>query len=116
MSIGIRVLLSWAFFLGLFYGASAQVRGPCPTSNATEQWIPVSNDLVCTVPQVYGGGGLVGTPNNGPMASTQQFSHAAHFQNASAASLGPLNSEIGTQISQLPLTAPAAGFIFSFSR
>jgi hypothetical protein len=110
-----RCAVLFAFIAGAMATLAAQTGGPCPTANSTNQSISLSGNLVCTVPQVYGPGGLVGTPNNGPLVSTANFSHAAHFQNASVAGLGPLNSEIGAQISQLPLTAPAAGFIFSFN-
>jgi Putative MetA-pathway of phenol degradation len=94
--------------------------GPCPTSNSTNQTIArISPDMVCIVPQVYGAGGLVGVPNNGPLGSTDsasaQFKHAVHFQAASLASFAPLTAEIGTQLSQLPITTPASGFTFSFN-
>ena len=94
--------------------------GPCPTSNSTNQNISaVSPDLICLVPQVYGPGGLVGADNNGPLGSTNQnssaFKHSVHFQTASLASFSPLTAEIGTQISQIPITSPASGFIFSFN-
>ena len=120
MPICTRVLVSFALAFGLLSNLPAQTAparsaGPCPTANSTNQSITLSKDLVCTVPQVYGAGGLVGTPNNGPLASTVPFSHAAHFQNSSVAALGPLNSEIGTEISQLPIAAPAAGFVFTFN-
>ena len=94
------------------------VGGPCPTSNSTNQFIPANSPaLICLVPQVYGPGGLVGTDNNGPLGSTSStaFKHSVHFQAASLASFSPLTAEIGTQISEIPITAPASGFIFSFN-
>ena len=92
-------------------------QGPCPTANSTKSsTIPqLSSDLICVVPQVYGPGGLVGTDHGGPLLSTARFSHAAHFSSSALQSFSPLNSEIGTQISQLPLTAPVSGFTFSFN-
>ena len=105
-------------FLGilLFHHAQAQnLSGPCPTSNSTKQSVSLSSDLICLVPQVYGPGGLVGQDHGGPLNSTQQFSHAAHFQNSSLSSFSPLNSEIGTQLSILPLASPASGFVFAFN-
>lgn len=95
--------------------------GPCPTSNSTNQAISaISPDLICLVPQVYGPGGLVGADNNGPLGSTNQassaFKHSVHFQASSLASFSPLTTEIGTQISQIPITSPASGFIFTFNR
>jgi hypothetical protein len=41
--------------------------------------------------------------------------HSVHFQAAAVNSFGPINSEIGVQLSQLPLASPASGFIFSFN-
>src|ERR1700758_4669406 len=78
------------------------VGGPCPTSNSTQQFIAAASPaLICVVPQVYGPGGLVGVPNNGPLGSTDQsssaFKHLVHFQTAALASFSPLTSEIGTQ-------------------
>jgi outer membrane putative beta-barrel porin/alpha-amylase len=97
---------------------SSLAQGPCPTANSTAtSTIPArSGDLICLVPQVYGGGGLVGTDHGGPLFSTtNQFSHAAHFTSSAIQSFSPLNAEIGTQLSQLPFTSPASGFIFSFN-
>jgi len=92
-------------------------QGPCPTATSTEtSAIPSrSGDLICLVPQVYGPGGLVGTDHGGPLVSTANFSHAAHFTNSTLQSFSPLNTEIGSQISNLPITAPISGFLFSFN-
>jgi Putative MetA-pathway of phenol degradation len=88
----------------------AQGPSPCPTQVLTPN--PVrSADLVCLVPQVYGAGGLVGATNGGPLDDTQ--GHQVHFQASSVRSFGPINAEIGVQLSQLPIAAPVAGFIFS---
>lgn len=100
--------------------AGQKLGGPCPTSNSTNQNIStISSDLICLVPQVYGPGGLVGVDNNGPLGSTNQnsaaFKHSVHFQAASLASFSPMTAEIGTQISEIPITSPASGFIFSFN-
>lgn len=97
--------------------------GPCPTgtnlTNNPTLALPLSKDVICTVNQVYGGGGLVGVPNNGPLGSTDQhsaaFQHSVHFQDSALASFAPLTSAIGTALSQLPLTSPASGFTFSFN-
>jgi len=105
--------------LTLISGMNAQ--GPCPTalSTTTQPNLQISKDLICTVNQVYGGGGLVGVANNGPLGSTNQnsaaFKHSVHFQDSSLASFVPLNSAIGSALSQLPLTSPASGFTFSFN-
>jgi outer membrane putative beta-barrel porin/alpha-amylase len=102
------------------YSLGQALGGPCPTSNSTNQTIAaVSPDLICVVPQVYGAGGLVGVPNNGPLGSTNQnsaaFKHSVHFQTAALASFSPLTAAIGTQLSQLPITSPASGFLFTFN-
>jgi len=96
---------------------SSLAQGPGPTAFSTSTAnIPArSGDLICLVPQVYGGGGLVGSDHGGPLFSTAQFSHAAHFSSSAVQSFSPLNAEIGTQLSQLPFTSPASGFIFSFN-
>jgi hypothetical protein len=110
MRVVVLVVLSLAATLGL-------AQGPCPTANSTQATsIPTrSNDLICLVPQVYGPGGLVGVDHGGPLLSTQLFSHAAHFTNSALQSFTPLNAEIGTQLSQLPIASPVSGFLFSFN-
>ncbi len=113
------VLVLLALLSAAAQGQTA-VGGPCPTSNSTNQKISsISKDLVCIVPQVYGAGGLVGVNHNGPLGSTDQasaaFKHNVHFQAASLASLAPLTTAIGTQLSNLPITSPASGFTFSFN-
>jgi hypothetical protein len=108
--LAVLVLLSLASTFTL-------AQGPCPTATSTgSASIPArSNDLICLVPQVYGPGGLVGVDHGGPLLSTAQFSHAAHFTNSALQSLTPLNAEIGTQLSQLPIASPVSGFVFSFN-
>ncbi len=92
-------------------------QGPCPTQiSTTASTTPTrSGKLICLVPQVYGPGGLVGTNHGGPLNPTGQFLHEVHFTNSALQSLVPLNAEIGTQISQLPITSPVSGFVFSFN-
>jgi len=63
------------------------------------------------MPQVYGPGGLVGSNNGGPLNPT--FGHEVHFQASTIRSFGPVNSEIGIELSQLPIASPVAGFIFT---
>jgi Putative MetA-pathway of phenol degradation len=105
-------ILSFLLFLSL----AAVAQGPCPTAFSTfTSTIPTrSSSLICLVPQVYGAGGLVGVDHGGPLHSTASFSHAAHFSQSSLSSFAPLNAEIGTQLSQLPITSPASGFVFAF--
>ena len=93
----------------LALAGSAFAQSPCPTGYQTAT-SSRSSDLVCTVPQVYGPGGLVGTGFGGPLAPTDL--HNVHFQQTSISSLVPINAEIGVQLSQLPLASPVAGFIF----
>jgi hypothetical protein len=107
-------------FLGFVGSISSFAQtSSCPTSFSPPIGITsFSGNTICLVPQLYGPGGLVGTNNGGPLVPTGNLGvgpHEVHFQDASAASLGPLNEEIGTQISQLPLASPASGFIFSFN-
>ena len=114
MARGVRFLVAVFIMLGSTW---VLAQGPCPTaSSTTSTTIPSrSADLICLVPQVYGPGGLVGVDHGGPLLSTGQFGHAAHFTNSSLQSLTPLNSEIGSQLSQLPITSPVSGFVFSFN-
>ena len=109
-----RVLVPFLLLLASTFSFG---QGPCPTASSTQSTSTprLSGDLICGVPQLYGPGGLVGTDHGGPLLSTAQFSHAAHFSNSSLQSFSSLNAEIGTQVSQLPLTAPISGFTFSFN-
>ena len=54
---------------------------------------------------------LVGAHNGGPLDDTQ--GHEVHFQASSLRSFGPINSEIGVQLSTLPIAPPVAGFVFA---
>lgn len=92
----------------------SMAQSPCPTSVLQGTNAMKSGSLICLLPQVYGAGGLVGVDNRGPLLSTAQFSHAAHFQQSSISSFSPINSEIGIQLSQQPLAAPSSGFLFAF--
>jgi hypothetical protein len=86
-------------------------QSPCPTQEVLGSAAKRSSDLVCVVPQVYGPGGLVGVDNGGPLTSTRF--HEVHFQASSINSFGPINAEIGVQLSQVPLASPVSGFIFA---
>jgi hypothetical protein len=97
--------------LSLTLSAAALALGPCPTGEILGSAATRSSDLVCTVPQVYGPGGLVGTDNGGPLTAT--MFHEVHFQASSINSFGPINAEIGVQLSQVPLASPVSGFIFA---
>jgi hypothetical protein len=99
----------------LLVSTYAVAQGPCPVALSVAQNVTLSSDLVCTVPQVYGRGGLVGTNHGGPLVVVTNPPHEVHFQSSSLESLTPLNEEIGTQLSQLPITSPASGFVFSFN-
>ncbi len=100
-------------FVFLLTALSAQgfAQSPCPTQEIQGSAAKRSSDLVCIVPQVYGPGGLVGTDNGGPLTSTKF--HEVHFQASSINSFGPINAEIGVQLSQVPLASPVSGFIFA---
>jgi hypothetical protein len=90
---------------------AALAQSPCPTQEVLGPAAKRSSDLVCVVPQVYGPGGLVGVDNGGPLTSTRF--HEVHFQASSINSFGPINAEIGVQLSQVPLASPVSGFIFA---
>jgi len=95
--------------LALLIGISAWAQSPCPTQvlnpSPTE-----SSDLVCLLPQVYGAGGLVITTYGGPLDPTH--GHIAHFQSSAVNDFKAINSEIGLQLSQVPLAAPVTGYTF----
>jgi Putative MetA-pathway of phenol degradation len=95
----------------LVLSAPAFATSPCPTQEVLGSAAVRSSDLLCIVPQVYGPGGLVGTDNGGPLTPTKF--HEVHFQASSINSFGPINAEIGVQLSQVPLAAPVSGFIFA---
>ncbi|HEX9111158.1 MAG TPA: transporter [Terriglobales bacterium] len=105
-------LVSSLLFLVSTYSVA---QGPCPVATSLTQNVSLSSDLVCAIPQVYGSGGLVGTNHGGPLVVVTNPPHEVHFQASSLQSLTPLNAEIGTQLSQLPITSPASGFVFSFN-
>ena len=95
----------------LALSAAAFAQSPCPTQELLTSGVQRSSDLICTVPQVYGPGGLVGTGFGGPLFPT--LHHNVHFQASSVSSLVPVNAEIGVQLSQVPLASPVSGFIFA---
>jgi hypothetical protein len=97
--------------LPLVLTTAALAQSPCPTQEILGSAAKRSSDLVCIVPQVYGPGGLVGVDNGGPLTATQF--HEVHFQASSINNLGPINAEIGVQLSQVPLASPVSGFIFA---
>jgi len=120
MKVKVATLINSLLMLLISNAALAQGPGPCPTANSTNVGQPnlsLSHDVICTVPQVYGAGGLVGANNNGPLLPTNSntFHHEVHFSESNLANFAPLTAEIGTAISQLPLTSPASGYIFSFN-
>lgn len=100
------VALSLLAMTAIAFGQS-----PCPTSVLQGPHGKSSSDLICVMPQVYGPGGLVGSNNSGPLNTTQ--GHDVHFQASTIRSFGPINSEIGIELSQLPIASPVAGFIFA---
>lgn len=106
----------YLLFVFAFVTACLGQNSPCPTSLSTTSSPPQivrTGDLICVLPQVYGASGLVGQNNGGPLNATT--GHAVHFQAAAVNNFGPINSEIGVQLSQLPLASPASGFVFSFN-
>ncbi len=72
---------------------------------AAQAQIP-SGKLVFTIPGLYGPTGLT-LPN--PF-------HQAHFNSSFQSSFTPLNAEIGSELSRLPLASPASGFVYTFDK
>jgi len=105
-----RLTLPYIFAV-LTLSTACFAQSPCPTQEIQGSAAKRSSDLVCIVPQVYGPGGLVGTDNGGPLTATRF--HEVHFQASSINSFGPINAEIGVQLSQVPLASPVSGFIFA---
>lgn len=101
-------------FLGLLVPLSiagwSHAQSPCPTSVLSGANAKNSNDLICSLPQIYGAGGMVGADNGGPLDATT--GHEVHFQASALSSFGPLNSQIGVELSQLPIASPVAGIVF----
>lgn len=93
-------------------GLSALGQSPCPTQVLEGISAKLSSDMLCTIPQLYGAGGLVGSDNGGPLNSTTNKGHEAHFQASSVSDFRPINAEIGLQLSQVPLAAPVSGVTF----
>jgi len=101
-------LMSFALTIGV----AAWAQSPCPTQVLQGSSAKSSSDLLCMIPQQYGAGGLVGSDNGGPLNSTINKGHEAHFQASSVSDFRPINAEIGLQLSQVPLAAPVAGVTF----
>ena len=89
----------------------SNAQSPCPTSTLQGSSAKISSALICAVPQIYGAGGMVGADNSGPLNTTT--GHEVHFQASALNSFGPVNSQIGVELSQLPIAAPVAGIVFS---
>jgi hypothetical protein len=62
--------------------------------------------MVFTIPGLYGPKGLT-LPN--PF-------HSAHFNSSFQENFTPLNSELGTALTRLPLASPASGFVYTFDK
>src|SRR5580700_3329541 len=104
-------LTMFCSLLLLSMSTAVLAQGPCPTQVLLGSAAKRSSDPVCVIPQVYGPGGLVGIDNGGPLTATEF--HEVHFQASSINSFGPINAEIGVQLSQVPLASPVSGFIFA---
>jgi len=99
------------FVVVLFLPVCLLAQTVCPAGH--------SSDLICVVPGVYGPNGLVGDATNqgGPLVNTDASStpHDVDFFSGASARLTQVTAEVGSQLSQLPLAAPASGVIFSFN-
>jgi hypothetical protein len=99
------------FVLIIFLPASllAQSTTTCPTGHSSE--------LICLAPHIYGPNGLVGDNDGGPLVNTSMAvtKHDVDFSDQAVSHLNTITSEIGSQLSQLPLASPVSGLIFSFN-
>ncbi len=75
-------------------------------STAAAQTVPNNGDMVYTIPGLYGPNGLT-LPN--PF-------HSAHFNSSFQENFSPLNSELATALTRLPLASPASGFVYTFDK
>ncbi len=62
--------------------------------------------LACAIPNLYGPHGLT-LPN---------ATYPAHFMSSVISNFAALNTEIGTQMTLLPIASPASGFTYEFDR
>ena len=90
----------------------ALAQSPCPNPGnpgfrrhtIALTWFALSRR--CTAPAAWSA-----YDNGGPLTATEF--HEVHFQASSINSFGPINAEIGVQLSQVPLASPVSGFIFA---
>jgi hypothetical protein len=95
--------LTLSCFLVFAAAASAQTVDPCASSN---------QNVACTIPQVYGPGGL-----SAATGDLVHNGHQGHFDNSFNTNLSnPLNSGIATQLALLPIAAPASGISLTFDK
>jgi hypothetical protein len=94
--IAVSVLSLVIVLSGLGTTAQGQT---CSTTSVTPK-------LICVVPQLYGPQGFV-LPNP---------NHAAHFLSSFQENFTPLNSEVGQELSLVPLASPASGIIYTFDK
>src|SRR5712692_1718365 len=105
-----RLVLLLAFSLCLCASATrAQVvsLGPCSVVirfNHSFVGIGASN-VACTLPQLYGAGGLIFGGNAGPLLHSADFPGAAIQQDF----LTSINTNVASQIALLPFVTPASG-------
>jgi hypothetical protein len=88
----------------LLCSLSAKAQGPCSITSLTAK-------EVCTIPQVYGPGGLANGAALAPVGD-----HQGHFASDFTSELAPLNSAVATQLVLLPLAAPASGIALTFDK
>ena len=96
---------------------------PCPLLFNPPRLVTMrSPRLICLVSQIYGPNGLVSNSLHGPLVNTpwntmlQPGASTPGFYGAAGLNpLSTINSEIGTQLSQLPAASPVSGLIFAFN-
>jgi hypothetical protein len=88
----------------VLFAATAAAQGPCSTTAAT-------SDVICTIPQVFGPGGL---GNGGALAP--RGGHQGHFESDFQNNISPLTSAVASQLNFLPAASPASGITFTFDK
>jgi hypothetical protein len=72
----------------------------------------ISPEVICTLPQVFGPGGL-STSSTGALVAN---GHEGHFLAEFTRNVAPLTSAVASQLSFLPLASPSSGISFTFDK
>jgi hypothetical protein len=94
-------------FCCLVWWASAiEAQGPCSTA---------SNNLACTIPQVYGPQGLAFGTTPGLPEPLTSFASGKPIGDITQ-NLSPLNTGVASQFALIPLVSPASGITLTFDK